>query len=138
MKKLRNVVVACDYAYVEGGAAGMAVLTAALLSKQTDYNVWFLGGCGEAAQELKGSGVKCVLLGLPDLLQNPSKADAFLLQTAESAVLIDTGEKDDGKAILKRTLENKLILADTRERRYYNKLKNVDWCTPIHSFLFCW
>ena len=31
---------------------------------------------------------------------------------------------DDGKAILKRTLENKLILADTRERRYYNKLKN--------------
>jgi len=31
---------------------------------------------------------------------------------------------DDGKAILKRSLENKLILADTRERRYYNKLKN--------------
>ena len=31
---------------------------------------------------------------------------------------------DEGKAILKRTLENKLILADTRERRYYNKLKN--------------
>ena len=38
----------------------------------------------------------------------------------------DKGEllNDDGKAILKRTLENKLILADTRERRYYNKLKN--------------
>ena len=78
MKKLRNVVVACDYAYVEGGAAGMAVLTAVLLSKQTDCNVWFLGGCGEAAQELKDSGVKCLLLGLPDLMQNPSKADAFL------------------------------------------------------------
>ena len=78
MKKLRNVVVACDYAYVEGGAAGMAVLTAVLLSRQTDYNVYFLGGCGEAAQELKDSRVKCVLLGLPDLLQNPSKADAFL------------------------------------------------------------
>ena len=31
---------------------------------------------------------------------------------------------EDGKAILKRTFENKLILADTRERRYYNKLKN--------------
>lgn len=31
---------------------------------------------------------------------------------------------EEGKAILKRSLENKLILADTRERRYYNKLKN--------------
>ena len=31
---------------------------------------------------------------------------------------------DDGKVVLKRNLENKLILADTRERRYYNKLKN--------------
>ena len=31
---------------------------------------------------------------------------------------------DNGKAILKRSLENKLIVADTRERRYYNKLKN--------------
>ncbi len=31
---------------------------------------------------------------------------------------------DDGKVVLKRSLENKLILADTRERRYYNKLKN--------------
>ncbi|MBO7390863.1 MAG: hypothetical protein J6U39_05395, partial [Clostridia bacterium] len=31
---------------------------------------------------------------------------------------------EDGKVVLKRSLENKLILADTRERRYYNKLKN--------------
>ncbi|GEM_PF-1979676 len=31
---------------------------------------------------------------------------------------------ENGKAVLKRTFENKLILADTRERRYYNKLKN--------------
>ena len=31
---------------------------------------------------------------------------------------------ENGKVILKRSLENKLILADTRERRYYNKIKN--------------
>ena len=68
MKKLRNVVVACDYAYVEGGAAGMAILTAVLLSRQAGYKVYFLGGCGEAAQELMDSGVECVLFGLPDLL----------------------------------------------------------------------
>ena len=78
MKKLRNVVVACDYAYVEGGAAGMAILTAVLLSRQAGYKVYFLGGCGEAAQELMDSGVECVLFGLPDLLQNSSKADAFI------------------------------------------------------------
>ena len=39
----------------------------------------------------------------------------------------EQGEPIDekGRAILKRSLENKLILADTRERRYYNKLKNA-------------
>ncbi len=31
---------------------------------------------------------------------------------------------EHGKAVLKRSLENKLILADPRERRYYNRLKN--------------
>ena len=31
---------------------------------------------------------------------------------------------EHGKVVLKRSLENKLILADTRERRYYNRLKN--------------
>ena len=39
----------------------------------------------------------------------------------------ENGEPIDekGRVILKRSLENKLILADTRERRYYNKLKNA-------------
>ncbi len=78
MKEVRNVVIACDYAYVEGGAAGVAIRTAVLLSEMTGYRVYFFGGCGEAAQELKNSGVTCVLAGLPDLLQNPSKADAFI------------------------------------------------------------
>ena len=78
MKQVRNVVIACDYAYVEGGASRMAILTAVLLSRQTDYRVFFIGGCGEPARELKDSGVTCVAWGLPDLLQNPSKADAFI------------------------------------------------------------
>ena len=39
----------------------------------------------------------------------------------------ENGEPIDekGRVILKRSLENKLILADTRERRYYNRLKNA-------------
>ena len=78
MNKVRNAVVACDYAYVEGGASKVAISTAVLLSRNTDLRVFFIGGCGEAAQELRDSGADCILLGLPDLLQNPSKADAFL------------------------------------------------------------
>ena len=78
MSRIRNVVIACDYAYVEGGAAKVAIQTAVLLSRLTDYKVYFIGGCGEACQELKDSKVTCVLLGLPDLMQNPSKKDAFI------------------------------------------------------------
>ena len=76
--KIKNVVVAGDYAYVEGGAARMGINTAILLSRYTDCRVIFFGGCGEPAPEFEGSGVECVTLGLPDLLQNPSKADAFI------------------------------------------------------------
>lgn len=75
---VKNIVVAGDYAYVEGGAARMAINTALLLAERTDYNVIFFGGCGEPCEELRNSTVRCVCLGLPDLLQNPSKADAFI------------------------------------------------------------
>ena len=77
MSKVKNIVVAGDYAYVEGGAARMGINTAILLSRYTDYRVIFFGGCGEPEEELRNSRVECVTLGLPDLLQNPSKADAF-------------------------------------------------------------
>ena len=52
MSKIRNVVIACDYAYIEGGAAKVAIQTAVLLSRLTDYNVYFIGGSGEACKEL--------------------------------------------------------------------------------------
>ena len=78
MSKVKNIVVAGDYAYVEGGAARMGINTAILLSRYTDYRVIFFGGCGEPEEELRNSRVECVTLGLPDLLQNPSKADAFI------------------------------------------------------------
>lgn len=47
-------------------------------------------------------------------------------QTKEEPRYNEKGEllDENGKVVLKRTLENKLIIADTRERRYYNKLKN--------------
>lgn len=78
MSNVKNVVIACDYAYVDGGAAKVAIQTAVLLSKLTDYKVFFIGGFGEACPELQDGNVHCVLLDLPDLLQNPSKTDAFI------------------------------------------------------------
>ena len=39
MKPVKNIVVACDYAYVEGGASRVAIRTAVLLSRQTGYRV---------------------------------------------------------------------------------------------------
>ena len=78
MSEIKNVVVACDYAYVEGGAAKMAINTAILLSRNPGLRVVFLGGCGEPSLELRDSAVTCILFRLPDLLQNPNKADAFI------------------------------------------------------------
>ena len=78
MKNLKNVVVACDYAFVEGGAARVAIRTAALLARQPGLRVFFFAGSGEPAEELKESGVECITLGFPDLTHNPSKKDAFL------------------------------------------------------------
>lgn len=39
---IRNVIVACDYAYIEGGAARVAVQTAVELSKRSNLKVYFL------------------------------------------------------------------------------------------------
>lgn len=77
-KRIKNIVIACDYAYVEGGAAKVAIQTAIALSKNTDYNIYLLGGCGDPCEDLKQSNVKLVTLSKYDLLTNPSKINAFL------------------------------------------------------------
>ena len=41
---LKNVIVVCDYAYVEGGAAKVAIQTALALSRETNLNVYFFAG----------------------------------------------------------------------------------------------
>lgn len=74
---IRNVIVVCDYAYIEGGAARVAVQTAVELSKQSDLKVYFFAGCGEPCQELVQSSVKVISLGMYDLLGNPSKLNAM-------------------------------------------------------------
>lgn len=75
---LKNVVVLCDYTYIEGGAAKVAIQTALALDRYTDLNVMYIGGCGEICEALKNSGVKSYSLGEYDLLGNPSKVNAML------------------------------------------------------------
>lgn len=75
---IKNVVIACDYAYVEGGASKVAIQTAVALSKHTDWKVYFLAGCGEPCEELVNNGVEVVALRKPDLLGNPNILNAFV------------------------------------------------------------
>ena len=74
---LKNVIVVCDYAYVEGGAAKVAIQTALALSRETNLNVYFFAGCGDICDELRKSKVNAISLGMPDLLGNPNKLDAI-------------------------------------------------------------
>lgn len=76
--KIKNVIIACDYAYFEGGAANVAMQTVIALAKYTNYNIFCFAGCGEPCEELKKSGAKIVALRLPDLLGNKNKLDAFV------------------------------------------------------------
>lgn len=75
---LKNIVVACDYAFFEGGAANVAMQSVIALAKNTDLNVYCFAGNGEPCKELKACGATIIALNYPDLLGNPSKVDAFL------------------------------------------------------------
>ncbi len=76
--KVKNVIIVCDYAYIEGGAAKVAINTAVSLAQNTELNVIFFAGCGKACSDLTDSNVTVVELGLYDLLGNPSKINAMV------------------------------------------------------------
>lgn len=78
MKKLKNIVIVCDYAFFEGGAANVAMQSVLAFAKHTDLNVYCFAGCGEPCDLLKESRAKVIALGMPDLLDNKNKLDAFI------------------------------------------------------------
>ena len=77
MKQIRNIVVVCDYAFFEGGAANVALQSVLAFAKYTDLNVYCFAGNGEPCEALKNSRAKVVALKMPDLLGN-KKMDAFI------------------------------------------------------------
>ena len=78
MKELKNIVIVCDYAFFEGGAANVAMQSVLAFAKHTDLNVYCFAGSGEPCEELKNSRAKVIALGMPDLLGNKNRIDAFL------------------------------------------------------------
>ena len=78
MKELKNTVIVCDYAFFEGGAANVAMQSVLAFAKHTDLNVYCFAGSGEPCEELKNSRAKVIALGMPDLLGNKNRIDAFL------------------------------------------------------------
>lgn len=78
MKELKNIVIVCDYAFFEGGAANVAMQSVLAFAKYTDLNVYCFAGSGEPCKELKNCGAKVLALGMPDLLGNKNRVDAFL------------------------------------------------------------
>ncbi len=73
---MKNVVIACDYAYIEGGASKIAIETALALDRHTNYSVTFIAGNGEPSKELIDSNIKTICLRQYDLINNPSKLNA--------------------------------------------------------------
>lgn len=73
MNKVKNLIVVCDYAFTEGGAANVAIQSVVALSKYTDLNVYCFAGNGIPCDELVQAGIKIKTLGLPDLLNNNHK-----------------------------------------------------------------
>lgn len=78
MKKLKNIIIVCDYAFFEGGAANVAMQSVLAFAKYTDLNVYCFAGSGEPCEQLKNSRAKVIALNMPDLLGNKNKIDAFI------------------------------------------------------------
>lgn len=78
MKELKNIVIVCDYAFFEGGAANVAMQSVLAFAKYTDLNVYCFAGSGEPCDQLKNSRSNVIALRMPDLLGNKNRVDAFL------------------------------------------------------------
>ena len=74
---IKNVIIVCDYGYIEGGAARIAHETAIALSAE-GYNVIFFCAVGPVAHELLDAGIKVICLNQNDILHEKNKFKAIL------------------------------------------------------------
>ena len=78
MKDIKNIVIVCDYAFFEGGAANVAIQSVLAFAQYTNLNVFCFAGNGEPCEQLKNSAAHVISLGMPDLLNNRNRVDAFV------------------------------------------------------------
>lgn len=75
---LKNIVIVCDYAYVEGGAASVAIDTALTLSER-GLNVYFFAGSGQPDERLShAKNIKVITAGIDDILHDKNRLRAML------------------------------------------------------------
>ncbi len=76
MKKIKNIIVVCDFAYIEGGAGRVAHESAMALAKV--YNVTLFAAVGPVSETLKDSDVNVICLDQSDILNNKNRFGAVV------------------------------------------------------------
>ena len=89
---IENVIIACDYAFYQGGAANVAIETAVALSQYSDYRIYCFTGNGDPCDDLKDNKITVKALHLPDLLGNKNKVDAMMKDLKKTRKLSDAEE----------------------------------------------
>ena len=72
---LRNIIIICDFGYVEGGASKVAITSAVHLSNL--YNVTFFCGSVVSDETIKNSNLKVVSINNSDILHDNNRLRAF-------------------------------------------------------------
>ena len=66
MKSIKNLVIICDYAFIDGGATNVAIQTAIAMTNVVD-NVYYFAAVGPVSKDLENSNVKVVCLNQKDI-----------------------------------------------------------------------
>lgn len=74
MKTLKNIIIICDYAKIEGGAARVAHENAIAFSEK--YHTVLFSAVGPVSEELKNSKVEVCCLNEEDILHNGNRIEA--------------------------------------------------------------
>lgn len=75
MDKVKNIIVVCDFGFIDGGAARIAIETAILL-KKANKKVTYFCAVGPVTDRLKDANVEVVCLNQSDILHEKSKLKA--------------------------------------------------------------
>lgn len=85
---IKNVIIVCDYGYIEGGASKVAQKTASVL-KEKGLNVFLFCAVGPVSNELNQSGINVICLEQDDILHERNKLKGVLRGISNKAAKIE-------------------------------------------------